>query len=216
MSEAAITLQSAALGYPGLRVLDEVDLVVRAGQVLAIVGDNGSGKSTLLRTLAGILPPRAGRRVVQAGLRIGYVPQQAQLDAVFPYTVEEVIAQGLARAPGPPRTQRGAHPAVQAALERAGLADRGTRRFGDLSGGQKQRALLARATVQSVDLLLLDEPTAGVDHQAEERMHSTLAELAAAGTGVVLVTHHPEAWEELADAWCDVIDGRVQMRESSA
>ena len=216
MSEAAITLQGAALGYPGFRVLNEVDLVVHAGQVLSIVGDNGSGKSTLLRTLAGILPPRAGQRRARAGLRIGYVPQQAQLDAVFPYTVEEVIAQGLARSPGMPRTPRGSHPEVTRVLQRAGLEDRRKRRFGDLSGGQKQRALLARATVLPVDLLLLDEPTAGVDRRAEERMHGTLAELAAAGTGVVLVTHHPEAWESLADAWCDVVDGAVQMRESFA
>ena len=216
MSEAAITLQGAALGYPGFRVLDGVDLVVHAGQVLSIVGDNGSGKSTLLRTLAGILPLRAGQRRARAGLRIGYVPQQAQLDAVFPYTVEEVIAQGLARAPGLPRSPRGSHPEVTRTLQQAGLEDRRKRCFGDLSGGQKQRALLARATVLPVDLLLLDEPTAGVDRRAEERMHGTLAELAAAGTGVVLVTHHPEAWETLADAWCDVVDGTVQLRESFA
>lgn len=216
MSEAAITLQGATLGYPGFRVLDEVNLVVHAGQVLAIVGENGSGKSTLLRTLAGTLAPRAGRRVVRSGLRIGYVPQQAQLDAVFPYTVEEVVAQGLARGPALPRAPRGGHPEVTQALEQAGLADRRKRLFGDLSGGQKQRALLARATVLPVDLLLLDEPTAGVDRGAEERMHGTLEELVAQGTGVILVTHHPEAWGSLASTWCEVVEGRVQLRQVGA
>lgn len=213
MSQAAITLESASLGYPGFRVLDEVDLVVRAGQVLSIVGENGSGKSTLLRTLAGTLPVRSGRRVVKSGLRIGYVPQQAQLDSVFPYTVEEVVAQGLSSGPRRPRAPRCSHPDVTRALDRAGLVDRRNRLFGDLSGGQKQRALLARATVMPVDLLLLDEPTAGVDQQAEERMHGTLEALVARGTGVILVTHHPEAWDSLADAWCDVVGGRVRLRK---
>lgn len=211
MSEALLALEDADLGFPGARVLRGVELRVAPGSFTAVVGDNGSGKSTLLRTLVGVLPPRRGRLRRRPGLRIGYVPQQARLDPLFPLTAAEVVGQGLDRGPGRPRRHgRAEAEQVAAALARVGLADAGPRLFARLSGGQKQRALLARALVLPVDLLLLDEPTAGVDRRAAADIHGLLRARVGSETAVVLVTHHPEALDETACDWWTTADGTVR------
>jgi ABC-type Mn2+/Zn2+ transport system ATPase subunit len=212
VNSALITLRGADLGYKRVPIVKQIDLEVHAGQVLAIVGENGTGKTTLLRSLAGVLPLMKGERRVDAGRRLGYVPQQAQLDSIFPFTVAEVVGQGLARGPRLPAIKLDRRAEVVQALEKVGLADRAHRRFSDLSGGQKQRVLLARATALPVDLLLLDEPTAGVDQHAVDLIQDSLRELIEAGTGVVLVTHHPEDWKPLAQQWCEISDSRIHVR----
>lgn len=216
MSQVAIRLQGVRLGYKDVTVLDGVDLELHAGKVVAIVGDNGTGKTTLLRALAGVLAPLQGRRSVTQGLRLGYVPQQAQLDSIFPYTVAEIVGQGLARGPGLPRAQLAGRTQVHQALVQVGLADRAQRLFSELSGGQKQRVLLARATVLPVDLLFLDEPTAGVDRHAVAKIQRSMQGFIQAGTGLVVVTHQPEYWQELVHDWCEIAGARVRMRSAGA
>ena len=215
MSSSLISLRGVALGYEGVSIVEQVDLDVQVGQALAIVGDNGTGKTTLLRTLAGVLAPIQGKRVTRPGLRLGYVPQQARLDSIFPYTVEEVVGQGLARGPRLPAAKQGRRSEISLALEQVGMAERRDRRFSDLSGGQKQRVLIARATVLPVDLLLLDEPTAGVDQHALERIQETLRALLADGTGIVVVTHHPADWKEVAREWCEISGARVHVQSAA-
>lgn len=210
-----LCLQAATLGYPGVAVLHEVDLNFEGGHATAIVGPNGAGKSTLLRSLVGVTAPLQGRREASPGLRLGYVPQQASLDPTFPFTVKEVVAQGLASGPGRVRAAGAQMERVRVALEEVGLWDRAQRAFSELSGGQKQRVLLARATVQPVDLLLLDEPTAGVDHDAQERIRASLQRQVEAGTGVLLVTHNPTAWASLVTNWWLVDKGRVTQLEEA-
>lgn len=212
MSSSLISLSGAALGYQGVSIVEHVDLDVQAGEALAIVGDNGVGKTTLLRCLAGVLAPIHGKRVTRPGLRLGYVPQQARLDPIFPYTVGEVVGQGLACGPRLPAANLDRRPEIQLALERVGMAERRNQLFRDLSGGQKQRVLLARATALPVDLLLLDEPTAGVDQSALQRIQEALRSLLADGTGIVVVTHHPSDWKEVAQKWCTISGARVQVR----
>lgn len=184
-----LALAAADLGYNGRPVLRGVDLAVERGDYVAVLGANGSGKSTLLRTLIGVLPPLSGSRRPAAGLRLGYVPQQLDLDPSFPASAADVVAMGLYRDLGALRRVPGSR--VQEALAAVDLADAACRPFGSLSGGQRQRVLLARALAGRPDLLLLDEPTAGVDARASALILDHLDALHAGGLALVLVTHHP-------------------------
>jgi ABC-type Mn2+/Zn2+ transport system ATPase subunit len=180
-----------ALGYRGRDVLSGVDLDVHAGELWFVLGRNGSGKSTLLRALLGLLPPRAGRlerRAEGASLaRVGFVPQRCDLNRSLPTTVREFVSLGLVgtRPAAAERAER-----LSFALERAGLAGLETADYWSLSGGQRQRALVARALVRRPAVLLLDEPTEGLDVGTEESLLETLADLSHRDAlTLVFVTH---------------------------
>ena len=192
---ALVALEGAAIGYGGRALLDGIDLAVSPGDFLAVVGPNGGGKTTLVRTLLGVLRPVAGRRSARPGLRAGYVPQRAHVDARWPLTAAEVAMMGrvprlgLAARPG-----AGDRAAVGAALERVGIAALARRPFRTLSGGQRQRTLLARALAAEPDLLVLDEPANGLDPGAELATLDVLRGLRADGRlAVVMVSHRIEA-----------------------
>ncbi|AHK33955.1 putative metal transport system ATP-binding protein [Rhodococcus opacus PD630] len=162
------------------------------GTVTAVVGHNGSGKSTLLQCLAGIARPTTGRIDGMNGLGTAYVPQRNAVSDQLPLTVREVAAMGAWHRRGLwRRLTPGDRDAVDNALNRLGLADLGRRRIGALSGGQRQRALLAQALVQRGDLLLLDEPTTGLDAEARAVIGDVVGEEAARGAIVVVATHEP-------------------------
>lgn len=165
-------------------MLSGIDLVLNRGDFLGVVGPNGAGKSTLLLGLLGVLAPRTGARSQHGDVRIGYVPQRGALDEVFPLTVRDVVQMGRdmqpASSPGKP---------VEEALAAVGLAELQHRRFRQLSGGQKQRVLLARALIVDPELLVLDEPTNGLDMPAETAIMEVVSGLHAGGKTIVLVTH---------------------------
>jgi ABC-type Mn2+/Zn2+ transport system ATPase subunit len=192
---ALVALEGAAIGYGGRAILAGLSLEVAPGDFLAIVGPNGGGKTTLLRTLLGILPPVAGRRVQPGPLRVGYVPQRDHVDATWPLTAAEVVMMGRYRLLGPRRRPRAADRAsVTEALGRVGIADLADRSFGTLSGGQRQRALIARALAAEPELLALDEPTSGMDPPAELDAMDVLRGLHRGGQlAVVMVSHRLEA-----------------------
>ncbi len=213
-AQVLIRFAGAALGYPKATVLDGVDLEVRSGDFLAVVGDNGSGKSTLLRSLLGVLPLLGGEARWAPELRLGYVPQQLALDPRFPVCAEEVVRMGLWRAKQAFRPDGAAgRERVQRALERVGMEGRARHGFGTLSGGQKQRVLLARALVSDPNLLLLDEPTSGVDARATHRIHELLDGLHAEGVALVIVTHHPLSMSGRANRSCLVAEGGLRHLE---
>jgi zinc transport system ATP-binding protein len=185
------------------RVLEDVDLTIRAGEFVALVGPNGSGKSTLLKVLLGTLPPGAGAvrllgegpaRLADRG-RIGYVPQRPVLDSEVPATVEEIVAAGRLARRGWWRPLRSEdRDEVRHALESVGLDDLANRPLNELSGGQQQRAFIARAFASEPDLLLLDEPIAGVDAESQRRFRDSLTHLIEEhGAGVLLVSHELSA-----------------------
>lgn len=213
MSKLLIGLRAAELGYPGAPVLHRVELAVHSGDFLAVVGDNGSGKTTLLRTLLGVLPVLSGSREALPGLRCSYVPQQLALDPLFPLSVLDVLRMGLWRGR---RVLHGETAEERAfalsCLERVGMPDHRHHGFGQLSGGQKQRVLVARALAGRPELMLLDEPTSGVDAQASGAIHELLEELHQEGVAIVIVTHHPLALAGRADHAVLVEGGRVCAR----
>ena len=195
MDEPLITLNNLSIGYNGQPVLSGISLSLARASFTAILGANGSGKSTLLKTLLGLLPPIAGR-IDLAGsaggpLVFGYVPQSIQFDSIYLLTAFEVALMG---AYGRVRPGRFVPPVERAftreCLRAAGMEEFVHKRFAELSGGQKQRVLIARALTTRPDVLVLDEPTAGVDHATT---HAVLEFISQIRMGrkitVLLVTH---------------------------
>ena len=206
--EELLQLQGAAFGYGKRPVISGVNLCVRRGDFLGIVGPNGAGKTTLLRGMIGQLKPlqgtvrlaaSAGRRPTSSGQRptssgqrptLGYVPQIQVLDPIFPVTVSEVVAMGAYPRMARLRPMAPAEKAYLAeCVDRVGMASAGKRLFADLSAGQKQRVLIARALMARPDLLLLDEPTSGVDQAAEAAVMQLLTDLNRKGLAIVLICH---------------------------
>jgi ABC-type Mn2+/Zn2+ transport system ATPase subunit len=209
--DALISAHGLALGYGDQAVLRDVSLVVRPGEFWCWLGPIGCGKTTLLRGLLGLLPPRAGTLALAPHLtdhaRIGYVPQRGELSDALPTTVRELVTLGLVRS-HVPRAARAE--AVRSALARVGLAPLAERSFWSLSGGQRQRALLARALVREPELLLLDEPTEGLDVATHEALLATLAALRRIRRiAIVVVTHRHEIARAHADHVARFADGRV-------
>lgn len=190
-----VALRGAAVGYGRRVLLSGVDLTVRRGDFLAVVGPNGGGKTTLLRALLGVLPPLSGARLQPAPLAVGYVPQRDQVDAIWPLSAAEVVAMGRARLVPPGRRLRpGDQAMVQRALDRVGIAAHAGRPFRDLSGGQRQRALIARALAAEPELLALDEPTSGMDPAGELDVLELLEALhREQGLTVAMISHRLDA-----------------------
>lgn len=199
--EAVIEARGLHFRAGASHILRGIDLTVERGEVVALLGANGSGKSTLVRALVGINTPSegtvrllgepigAGRRAAPvAWSRIGYVPQRAGAGGGIPSTAQEVVASGLLHGRRL-RLPRGWRDQVAAALEQVGLADRVRDPVHLLSGGQQQRILIARALVRAPDLLVLDEPVAGVDVASQEAFADTMGRLVDGGLTVLVVLH---------------------------
>jgi ABC-type Mn2+/Zn2+ transport system ATPase subunit len=155
------------------------------GALYALTGPNGSGKTTLIRTLLGLQRPLAGRVSLARGSACSYVPQIGELSPDFPVTAGEVVAMGLRRVSRSERQRR-----VIEALESVGQGHRLRVPFSALSGGQRQRVLIARSTIGEAAILVLDEPTAGVDQAASESVWQLLADIASGQRRLVVVVTH--------------------------
>jgi len=211
-----VTTQSLACGYGGQAVVRGLDVAVRTGDFYALIGVNGSGKSTFIKTLVGLLKPVAGQMSFAAAggsvPSIGYIPQSEKLDSIFPISVEEVVVMGTYAFLGPGRRVKREHRrGGLEALRRMGVGDLGPRRFSELSGGQKQRVLLARALATEPVLLVLDEPTSGVDREAERTFMQLIAEVNARGVAVMMASHNLNLVKERADKVIWFRDGRADM-----
>jgi ABC-type Mn2+/Zn2+ transport system ATPase subunit len=191
-----------------------VSLAVHPHEFVVVVGANGSGKSTLMRGLLGLIAPLSGRVAQRAGLRIGYVPQRESLDRHYPLSGRDLVLHGACRDLRPwQRGGAGARERARSALAACDALPFAGQRYAALSGGQRQRVLLARALATDPELLLLDEPTAGVDPDAERALLDLLGELAhARRLGVWMVTHHVDAVAGRFDRVATMDDGRLSMR----
>jgi zinc transport system ATP-binding protein len=215
---SAVMVRQAAVGYAGREVLHDVSLDVREGTVVAILGANGSGKSTLVRAVLGLVPLSHGdielfgvpRRRFKQWARIGYVPQRIGAGSGVPATVREVVAAGRLARRGAFRLPRAAdRAAVTMALEDVGLAGRADDPVATLSGGQQQRTLIARALAGEPDLLILDEPTAGVDAASQDAFAEVLGRFQRRGGTILLVAHELGPIEPLIDKAVVVHHGRI-------
>ena len=195
MNEALITLNNLSIGYNGQPVLSGISVSISRASFTAILGANGSGKSTLLKTLLGLLPPLTGRidtsAPAGAPLVLGYVPQSVQFDPIYLLTGFEVALMGTYGRVRPGRFV----PSIERAFTReclraAGAEEFARKRFAELSGGQKQRVLIARALTTRPDILMLDEPTAGVDPTATHAVLDFITQIIEERKiTVLLVTH---------------------------
>ncbi len=203
----AIELKDVSFAYPaGPIVVSDVDLAIEPGEFVAVAGPNGGGKTTLLRLALGLERPATGEvrlfgdpvQRAQSRARIGYLAQRAQLGIDAPATVREVVNAGrVARRGLFGRHGQADRDAVDAAIERVGLGGLDRRPVSRLSGGQQQRAFIAKALASEPELLALDEPTAGVDVDAQESLAELLGELHhELGATVVVVSHEFGALEQ--------------------
>jgi len=181
-----VELDGVGFSYGEVRVLDGIDLTVEPGDFLGIIGPNGSGKTTLLRVMLGLLEPTEGSvrlfgqspGAFREWRRLGYVPQRAALDPSLPVTVGEVVATGLVASLGLfKRSGNTERARVREALARVGMEAHARTRIGALSTGQQQRVLIARALVSDPELIILDEPTGGVDPEAQTSFYALLQHL---------------------------------------
>ncbi|MER6029714.1 metal ABC transporter ATP-binding protein [Streptomyces sp. NPDC001851] len=217
MGEPVIALRGVTAELGARPVLRGIDLTVGRGEVVALLGANGSGKSTAVRTIIGQVPVSGGtvelfgtpRRSFRDWARVGYVPQRTSAAGGVPATVTEIVSSGRLS-----RTRFGVfrkadRAAVQRALELVGMADRAKDSVTALSGGQHQRVLIARALVAEPELLIMDEPMAGVDLASQEVLARTLREQVGTGTTVLLVLHELGPLEPLIDRAVVLRDGCV-------
>jgi zinc transport system ATP-binding protein len=194
-----IELDHVTVRFGDLIAIEDVTMSIERGEFIALIGPNGSGKSTLVRVVLGLVEPvrgavrlfgKAPRALGREWARVGYVAQSAQIDPSFPISVMDVVLMGryarlgLLRRPG-----RRDREAAAVALARVGLADLAGRQIGRLSGGQRQRVLVARALASEPELLILDEPTTGVDVGTTESLFELLGGFQRAGMTVVVVSH---------------------------
>lgn len=204
----ALDVRGLTVHYGDVLALDDVSLTLRRGAICGLIGMNGSGKSTLFKAIMGTVRPDRGsvaiaglspRRARKAGI-VGYVPQSEEVDWSFPLSVHDVVMMGRYGFQGFTRRPRRAdREAVAEALDRVELTDLADRRIGALSGGQRKRAFVARGLAQGADVLLLDEPFAGVDRRSEATITELLRELADEGASVLVSSHDLEALPRLAD-----------------
>jgi zinc transport system ATP-binding protein len=218
VNETVLAVRQAVVAYADRPVLRGVSVEVSRGEVVAILGANGSGKSTLVRAALGLVPiVSGGAHLFGAPLgrfrqwrRIGYVPQRVGAGSGVPATVAEVVSsgrlarRGILRPPG-----RADRAAVAAALAAVGLADRAADPVATLSGGQQQRVLIARALAGEPELLVLDEPTAGVDAASQAAFAEALRGFVDHGGSVLLVAHELGPLEPLISRAVVVHDGTI-------
>jgi ABC-type Mn2+/Zn2+ transport system ATPase subunit len=189
--EPILAAEEVTLAYGRSVILRDVNLQIHAGEFWCFLGPNGEGKSTLIKALLGAVRPRRGRILLRADFlkrtRIGFVPQESELNAAVPTTTEEFILTGLVGVPASPATRVAR---LKRVMELVGLTRQRTQSLWTLSGGQRQRAMVARALIRDPLLLIVDEPTAGLDLAAAAGLLETLTSLGREHQiTVVFVTH---------------------------
>ncbi|MFQ5900938.1 MAG: metal ABC transporter ATP-binding protein [Thermodesulfobacteriota bacterium] len=197
MNQIIVDLENVTSGYGDKVIFENLSIKIEKGQFTGIVGPTGSGKTTLLKIILGVIEPIGGRiHLLDRGVNdlpagtVGYVPQLETVDWDFPVTVEQVIMMGLYKRmriiPWPRRKEK---KLVYELMERLGIKECAHHSIRDLSGGQQQRTFLARALIGNPEILVLDEPTAGIDVKTQHEVLHILAELNRDGVTVIMTTH---------------------------
>lgn len=183
MVDALLKFEAFVAGFPGLPLTSEINAEIPAGVRVGIIGANGSGKSTLVKTLLGLVSPLSGGYAWRAGTRFGYVPQETQVDDLFPLTVEDLLKMGM-------RDASGFNQEADRILRELEIQDLRLSMVRELSGGQRQRALIARALMRRPDVLVMDEPYSFLDYVFNKKLQDRFREWRANdGISVFLVEH---------------------------
>ncbi len=198
-----IKLENVSLGYEGIPVAEGVDLTVNSGDYLAIVGQNGSGKTTLMKTILGLTEPLSGKILFGEGFSrkdIGYLPQINPIQRDFPASVREIVYSGFINTMGKrPFYTKEMKERAEENMELLGLEDMMDACYRDLSGGQQQRVMLARALCATTKMLLVDEPVAGLDPEAQYEMYGILHHLNHnKGITIIMISHDLVAVDQYA------------------
>jgi len=199
--EALITVTGGAFGYHGTAIVSGVNVALAPGEFTGLIGPNGAGKSTLFKGLLKLIAPLSGEvhHAPRLAGRIGYVPQRDTLDPIYPLTAADVVDMG------------GRAGRTEECLAQVGMREFRARTFSELSGGQRQRVLIARALAVDPELLVLDEPTAGIDPVAEESVLQLLSDLhRRQKLTILMVSHHMPALRRCAERVIAVNRGRIQ------
>ncbi len=217
--DGLVKTYAGSAGQPGKTALNGVDLVIPRGSVFGLLGPNGAGKSTLINILAGLVTKTKGKVQIwgfdqdvnprQSRAAIGVMPQELNLDPFFAPRAALEVQAGLY---GVPKSQRRS----DEILELVGLADKAEAYARTLSGGMRRRLLLAKALVHHPNILVLDEPTAGVDIELRQMLWENVRALNAQGMTIILTTHYLEEAEEMCDQIAIINQGEVVARDSTA
>ena len=219
-----LSCENVHVNYGPVRALTGASFTLDTGRICGLIGMNGSGKSTLFKAIMGVVPVHAGSITLdgqpvgknahhRAGL-VSYVPQSEEIDWTFPISVREVVSMGRYRNLGITRRLRAAdRAAVDEALARVELTDLADRQIGALSGGQRKRAFVARAIAQGAQLLLLDEPFAGVDKRSEAMLIQVIEQLRDEGATVLVSTHDLATLRQFADEAL-LLRGEILMHDT--
>lgn len=207
-----LRIEAASFGYGRRLILRQVSLTLEPGELLGIAGPNGSGKSTLLRGMLGLIPPREGQVQRSAGA-VGYVPQIETLDPLYPLSGEEMVWMGsFGRLHGMRRVCPQDRDFATECLQRVGMSEKARSPYAELSGGQRQRVLIARALMVRPRILMLDEPTSGIDESTASDLMALLREFAANDDlGIALVSHQLHLVRAHCDRLAWVARGTVRI-----
>lgn len=213
-----VEVTDGAVILSGRPILRDINLRIGAGEVVAILGGNGSGKSTLVKAMVGLHPLSAGQVSLfdtplgrfDQWQRLGYVPQGSTITQGVPSTVWEIVSAGRLsrRTPFTP-LRKADREAIGAALETVGLSDRAKHTVSTLSGGQQQRVLMARTLAGQPELLILDEPNAGVDHASQQAIAQAMTQLVEQGATLVVVLHELGPFAPLIQRTVEIASGRI-------
>src|SRR5687767_3748668 len=218
MDDPLLRLERLAVGYDRQPVLKDLNAEIARGDSIGLLGANGSGKTTLLKTIAGVLRPLAGDVLFPNAERpvVGFVPQRESLAQPFLLSNLEVVLMGACGRVGPGKfLGAGERSRATECLEKTGAGSLARERFAELSGGQKQRVLIARALMAQPDLLLLDEPTAGVDNAATKAIADLLLKLNTEAITIVMVNHDLPVVRRVARRIFWVRDGRLEQGDAA-
>ncbi len=215
-----ITCKNLSIGYDGQRILSDISFEINAKDYVCVVGENGAGKSTLVKTILGLIAKIDGEIIMGDELKstdIGYMPQQTQIQKDFPASVQEVVLSGCLNKQGfRPFYNKAEKQLAKSSMEKLGIENLKKKSYCNLSGGQQQRVLLARALCATGKILLLDEPTAGLDVNSSEEMYNIIKALNDEGITIIMITHNLDKAIQYANFVLSVSDKKVSLMEKQA